>query len=152
MPVSGSILMDKKKIMELVDQLRLAIPQEVKLADEVLAQKDQIINNAMLEARRAKTKAEDEFKEKLNQNELRKRAEEILREAEHRANKIIEQAQAEAQAKRTEADAYALRSLRAFERELLTLNGSVRKGIDLLAGSALVSGGVIDLSPVGEND
>jgi regulator of protease activity HflC (stomatin/prohibitin superfamily) len=152
MPVSGSILMDKKKIMELVDQLRLAIPQEVKLADEVLAQKDQIINNAMLEVRRAKTKAEDEFKEKLNQNELRKRAEEILREAEHRANKIIEQAQAEAQAKRTEADAYALRSLRAFERELLTLNGSVRKGIDLLAGSALVSGGVIDLSPVGEND
>jgi vacuolar-type H+-ATPase subunit H len=152
MPVSGSILMDKKKLMELVDQLRLAIPQEMKLADEVLAQKDQIINNAMLEARRAKTKAEDEFKEKLNQNELRKRAEEILREAEHRANKIIEQAQAEAQAKRTEADAYALRSLRAFERELLTLNGSVRKGIDLLAGSALASGSAVDVSTIGEND
>jgi hypothetical protein len=152
MPVSGSILMDKKKIMELVDQLRLAIPQEVKLADEVLAQKDQIINNAMLEVRRAKTKAEDEFKEKLNQNELRKRAEEILREAEHRANKIIEQAQSEAQAKRTEADAYALRSLRAFERELNTLNGSVRKGIDLLAGNALVSGGVGSGLPFGEND
>jgi hypothetical protein len=152
MPVSGSILMDKKKITELVDQLRLAIPQEVKLAEEVLAQKDQIINNAMLEARRAKTKAEDEFKEKLSQNELRKRAEEILREAEHRANKIIEQAQAEAQAKRTEADAYALRSLRAFERELLTLNGSVRKGIDLLAGNALVSGGPVDVSSMGEND
>jgi hypothetical protein len=152
MPVSGSILMDKKKLTELVDQLRLAIPQEVKLAEEVLAQKDQIINNAMLEARRAKTKAEDEFKEKLNQNELRKRAEEILREAEHRANKLIEQAQAEAQAKRTEADAYALRSLRAFERELLTLNGSVRKGIDLLAGSALTSSGAVDVSTIGEND
>jgi vacuolar-type H+-ATPase subunit I/STV1 len=152
MPVNGSLLMDKKKIMELVDQLRLAIPQEMKLADEVLAQKDQIINNAMVEARRAKVKAEDEFKEKLSQNELRKRAEEILREAEHRANKIIEQAQAEAQAKRTEADAYALRSLRAFERELNTLNGSVRKGIDLLAGNALVSGGVGSGSPFGEND
>ena len=152
MPVSGSILMDKKKIMELLDQLRLAIPQEMKLAEEVLAQKDQIINGAMLEARRAKTKAEDEFKEKLNQNELRKRAEEILREAEHRANKIIEQAQAEAQAKRTEADAYALRSLRAFERELNTLNGSVRKGIDLLAGNALVSNGMSNSPIIGEND
>jgi hypothetical protein len=151
MPVGGSLMMDKKKIMELVDQLRLAIPQEMKLAEEVLAQKDQIINHAMVEARRAKTKAEDEFKEKLNQNELRKRAEEMLRDAEHRAARIIEQAEAEAQAKRTEADAYALRALRAFERELITLNGSVRKGIDLLAGNALVSSSV-GISPNGEKD
>ena len=66
MPVSGSLMMDKKKVMELVDQLRLQIPQEIKSAEEVLTQKDQIINHAMLEARRAKSKAEDEFKEKLN--------------------------------------------------------------------------------------
>jgi len=138
MPVTGSILIDKKKIMELVDQLRLGIPQEVKAAEEVLAQKDQIINNAMVDARRAKVKAEDEFREKLNQNELRKRGEETLREAEQRAARIIEQAEAESQARRTEADAYALRCLRAFERELNSLNGSVRKGIDLLAGNALV--------------
>jgi hypothetical protein len=142
MPVGGSLLIDKKKIMELVDQLRLSIPQEMKAAEEVLAQKDQIINSAMVEARRAKTKAEDEFREKLNQNELRKRAEEMLREAEQRAARIIEQAEAESQARRTEADAYALRCLRAFERELITLNGSVRKGIDLLAGNALVSSGL----------
>jgi hypothetical protein len=138
MPVGGSLLIDKKKIMELVDQLRLSIPQEMKAAEEVLAQKDQIINSAMVEARRAKAKAEDEFREKLNQNEVRKRAEEMLREAEQRAARIIEQAEAESQARRTEADAYALRCLRAFERELNSLNGSVRKGIDLLAGNALV--------------
>ncbi len=128
--------------MELVDQLRLQIPQEIKSAEEVLTQKDQIINHAMVEARRAKTKAEDEFKEKLNQSELRKRAEEILHEAEHRAARMLEQSEAECQAKRTEADAYALRALRAFERELASLNGSVRKGIDMLAGTALVSSSV----------
>jgi hypothetical protein len=27
MPVTGSLLMDKKKILELVDQLRLQVPQ-----------------------------------------------------------------------------------------------------------------------------
>ena len=32
-----------------------------------------------------------------------------------------------------------MRLLSAFERELNTLNGSVRKGIDLLAGNALVA-------------
>ena len=137
-PVTGSVIVDKKKLQELLDQLRLGIPQEVKSAEEVLAQKDQIINNAMLDSRRAKVKAEDEFREKLAQNEVHKRAEEALREAEQRASRILEQAEAESQARRTEADAYALRCLRAFERELSTLNGSVRKGIDLLSGNALV--------------
>jgi len=137
-PVTGSIMIDKNKIQELLDQLRLGIPQEVKSAEEVLAQKDQIINTAMLDARLAKVKAEDEFREKLAQNEVHKRAEETLREAEQRAARILEQAEAESQARRTEADAYALRCLRAFERELSSLNGSVRKGIDLLAGNALV--------------
>ena len=142
MPVTGSLLMDKKKVLELVDQLRLQVPEEIRSAGEVLTQKDQIISQAMIEARRAKTKAEDEFKEKLGQNELRKRADDLLLEAENRAARMIEQAEAECNTKRTEADAYALRALRAFERELNSLNGSVRKGIDMLAGNALVSSGV----------
>ena len=80
MPMGNNILVDRKKVMELVDQLRLQIPQEVKSAEEVLVQKDQIINHAMVEARRAKLRAEDEFREKLNQNELRKRADDMIRE------------------------------------------------------------------------
>ena len=150
-PVNGSLLVDKKKVLELVDQLRLAIPQEVKQAGEVLTQKDQIMNNAMVEARRAKSQAEDEFMEKLNQNELLKRAEEMVADAERKANRIIEQAEAESHAKRTEADAYALRALRAFEKELNSLQGSVKKGIDLLAGTALLSSNY-DVMPAAADD
>ncbi|MFQ6030915.1 MAG: hypothetical protein ACE5Q6_25905 [Dehalococcoidia bacterium] len=141
-PVTGNLMVDKQKVMELVDQLRLGIPQEIKAAEEVLTQKDQIISQAMMDARRAKSKAEDEFREKLNQNEVRKKAEEVLRDAEQRAARMIEQAEAESQARRTEADAYGLRSLRALERELNTISGSVRKGIDMLAGSTLVGSGI----------
>ncbi len=57
MPMGGTVLVDRKKVMELVDQLRLGIPQEMKSAEEVLAQKDEIISNATLDARRAKVKA-----------------------------------------------------------------------------------------------
>ena len=138
LPVGRSVLVDRKKVMELVDQMRLAIPQEVRAAGEVLAQKDQIISSATLDARRTKVQAEDDLRERLSQHEVHIQAEEALREAELRSARIIEQAEAESQARRTEADAYALRCLRAFERELNTLNGSVRKGIDLLAGNALV--------------
>ncbi len=136
MPMTGGLIVEKKKITELVDQLRLAIPQEVKAAEEVLARKDNIISSAMAEARRNKIKAEDEFRERLNQNELKKRGEEILREAEQRAARMVQQADADARSRRLEADVYALRSLQTLERQLGDLGGSVRKGIDMLAASA----------------
>ena len=106
----------------------------------------------MVEARRAKSKAEDEFKEKLGQSEVRKRAEDMMRDAELKAARLIEMAESECNSKRTEADAYALRALRAFERELNSLNGSVRKGIDMLAGNALVSSGVGPVSSMAMKD
>ena len=136
-PVSGNALVDKKKVTELLDQLRLAIPQEMRAAEEVLSRKDHILNQALLEARRTKALAEDDYRERLDQNEIivvaENRAKEMLRESEQRAERLLQQSEAEAGARRSEADAYALRSLRAMERELNALSGSVRKGIDLLA-------------------
>ncbi len=145
-PVSGNVLIDKKKIMELVDQLRLAIPQEVRSAEEVLSQKDQIINQAMFDARRTKVQAEDDYRDRLDNNEItemaQKRAEETLADAEERANRLLKQSETESQSQRTEADTYALRSLRALERQLNEIAGSVRKGIDMLAReTALTSNG-----------
>ena len=141
-PVSGNVLIDKKKIMELVDQLRLAIPQEVKAAAEVLSQKDHIINQANLDARRTKAQAEDDYRERLDQNEItelaQKRAEETLSEAEERANRIIKQTETDAKSRLVDADAYALRSLRALERQLNNITESVRKGIDMLAEEPVV--------------
>ena len=141
-PVSGNVLIDKKKAMELVDQLRLAIPQEVRSAEEVLSNKDHIINQAQADARHTKSRAEDEFKQRLEQSELvalaESRADETLKDAEERAARVLQLSESEALTRRTEADAYALRSLRALERELTLLSGSVRKGIDVLASQATV--------------
>ncbi len=139
-PVSGSVLIDKKKVMELVDQLRLTIPEEVRASEDVLSQKDQILNTAQNDARRTKAMAEDELRDRLNQSELVTQAEakaaETIRDAEDRITRMLQQSEAEAQSRRTEADAYALRSLRAMEGELDKLIGSVRKGIEVLAVQA----------------
>ena len=137
-PVSGNIIVDKQKVMELVDQLRLSIPQEIRAAEDVLARKDEIVNQALLDARRTKTQADDKYRERLDQNEMvltaEARAEETLREAEQRSSKLLKQSQAEAKYQRSDADAYALRSLRSLEQEINSIAGSVRKGIDYLAG------------------
>ena len=137
MPVSGNILVDRKKIMELVDQLRLSIPEEIRSAEDVLSQKDQILNTAANDARRTKSLAEDELRDRLNSNELviqaEARAAETVRDAEERITRMLQQSEAEALSRRTEADAYALRSLRSMESELGKLAVSVRKGIEVLA-------------------
>ena len=127
--------------MELVDQLRLAIPQEVRSAEEVISQKDQIINQAQVDARRTKSKAEEDYRERLDQSELvavaERRAEETLKEAEQKAGQMLMRCEDEARNKCSDADAYALRSLRNLEKELNSLTGSVRKGIEVIAGQAV---------------
>ena len=152
MPITGSLIMDKDKLIELVDQLRLGVPQEVKAAEEVLQQKEQIMNLAMADARRAKAKAEDEFSRQLTESEQQRRAQEILEDAEERASRILQLAEAEAQSRRTEADAYALRTLRSLEREVNGISGSVRKGIDMLAGSTLAGSAMAGSNGYGDDD
>ena len=126
--------------MELVDQLRLAVPKEIRAAEEVLAQKDHIMNQAQTDARRTKAQAEDDYRERLDKHELLQQAEQramtILRDAEDRARRMIDQAEAQSSANRSEADAYALRSLRTLEQELNNITASVRRGIDVLSGPA----------------
>ena len=139
-PVSGNVLIDKKKVMELVDQMRLTIPEEIRSAEDVLSQKDQILNIAQNDARRTKSMAESELRERLDQSEVvtqaETRATDTIREAEERITRMLQQAESEALSRKTEADAYALRSLRAMETELGKLTGSVRKGIEVLAVQA----------------
>ena len=136
-PMSGNVLVDKNRVTELLDQLRLAIPREILDAEEVLTEKDQILNLALLEARRTKSQAEDEYRERLDQSEIsmaaENRATQMVGQAEERAERLLRQSEAQARNRRSEADAYALQSLRALERELNALTGSVRKGIDVLA-------------------
>ena len=117
--------------------MRLTIPEEVRAAEDVLSQKDQILNTAQNDARRTKSTAEDELRDRLRQSEVVMQAEakaaDIVREAEERITRMLQQSETEALSRRTEADAYALRSLRSMELELDKLVGSVRKGIQVLA-------------------
>lgn len=136
----GHILVDRAKALELVDQLRLTVPKEIRAAEEVLSQRDHIINLAQTDARRTKSQAEDDYRERVDKHEILAQAEQraanMLRDAEERARRMVEQAEQQAEATRSEADAYALRSLRTLEQELSNITSSVRRGIDVLSGPA----------------
>ena len=132
-------MVDKAKLHELVAQLRMEVPQEIRRAEELLSRKDDVMSSAVSEAKRTRYDMEQEFRTRLSDHELGRKAEELLRDAEARARRIVDQAEQEAENRRNQADAYALRTLRDLERELTSATGSIRKGIDVLAGSALAA-------------
>ena len=141
-PATRSRLVDAEKAMELLEQLRLAIPQDVRAAQEVIEKKDAIINQAQVDARRTRAEAEDEFAARLDQNELvvaaRHKAEQFTEEAERRASRITEQAESESRNARTDVDAYVIQTLRGLEQEMTSVLGSVRKGLDTLGANVRV--------------
>ena len=98
------------------------------------------MNLAMADARRAKAKAEDEFSQQLTQSEQQRRAEEILEEAQDRASRILQLAEAEAQnPDERRRMPMPFEPSGPWRREINGISGSVRKGIDMLAGSTLAS-------------
>ena len=142
MPATRSRLVDAERVMELVEQLRLSIPQDITAAQEVINRKDAIINQVQIDARRIRTEAEDESRARLDQNEImvaaRRKSEEMAEEAEHRANRLMEQVEAESKTIRDEADAYVVRALRNLETEMTSVLTAVRKGLDTLGANVRV--------------
>ena len=138
-PATRNRLVDSDKMAELLEQLRLAVPQDVRSSQEVLDKKDTIINQAQIDARRMMNEAEEEFRTRLDQNDLvvaaRHKAQQMVEEAEWRADKSVEQAETESRNTRVDADAYAVQTLRNLEHELTNVLGAVRKGLDALGAT-----------------
>ncbi len=121
-PLTHSVMVDEDKMLDIIDQMRISIPEEVKKAQQIIAQKDRILAQAQEEANRtvdiARQKADD-----LVHRDL------IVQEAQRRGEQILNQARADAEATRGEADGYVLDALCHLQDELERISTQVRNGI-----------------------
>ena len=51
-PLSHKLMVDEDRVLEIIDQMRVSIPEEVKKSQQVLAQRDRILAQAQEEATR----------------------------------------------------------------------------------------------------
>ena len=146
MPMGGQKIVDTRRLKELMDQLVMAIPQEVDAARQLLENKDNLLHQAQSDAKRRRTEAENAYRSRVDENEIVSAAQEKARiieeEAEQRANKRLEQADREAMAKRAEAYNYALQTLQTLERNLDSVLGTVRNGVGMLTPDSDRTAGV----------
>jgi len=130
LPFTHNIIVDEERVFEIIDQMRALIPEEIKKAQQLLAQKDRILAQAQEEANRTLAIA----KEKRDQMVER---EAIVQAAHARAEQILAEARIEQENTRREADAYVLETLRRLEMELERSLTQVRNGISYLQSERL---------------
>lgn len=132
-PMSRFTMIDEERALELIDQMRISIPEQIEKATRVVNQRDRLIAQANEEATRMIDLARDKHEEMVNRDA-------IVQTAKHRADAIIAQAQLEAERIRDEADGYVMDVLKELESHLLRTLTIVRNGITKLVQDREIRG------------
>ncbi len=121
-----NVMIDEDRMLDIIDQMRVAIPDEVKKAQQLLAQRDRILAQAQEEANRTIAIAREKSDQLVERDA-------IVQAAQTRADQVVAQAHTDAEKTRQEADQYVVESLTRLEVELDRILTQVRNGIRTLA-------------------
>jgi cell division septum initiation protein DivIVA len=120
--VGKRVLLDEQRAWEIIDQMRVSIPEEVKKAKRINQERDRVIAQANEEAARIVELGRDEAQQLASETE-------IARQAQARAQTIVERAQREADALKADADDYTIQVLSKLEEDLAKALSIVRNGL-----------------------
>ncbi len=150
MPIGNRAIIDRRRMLDIIDQMRIAIPHEVREAQEIVARRDHVLREAEEDRRLIEAQAQERASRMVEAHEIaqaaRARAEEIAREAERRLQDRIDEANRDigqridesrmiAREQMRAADEYARDLLERLERQLGTFVKSVHSGIEQLEPS-----------------
>jgi len=121
-PLTHNVIVDEDRMLDLIDQMRVAIPDEVKKSQQILAQRDRILAQAKEEANRPLAIAREKSEQMVER-------ETIVQAAQSRAQEIESQGRTGVDQSRKEADDYVVDTLRYLESELERYLNQVRNGI-----------------------
>jgi hypothetical protein len=121
-PFSKFTLIDEERALEIIDQMRISVPEQIEKASRLINQRDRLMAQANEEATRIVELAR-ERSDGLVQRDA------IVQTAQNRATNIIEQARREAEAIRSDADSYVLEVLKELEAQLIRNLTVARNGI-----------------------
>jgi F0F1-type ATP synthase membrane subunit b/b' len=124
-PFTHSVMVNEDRMLDLIDQMRVSIPEEIKKAQQLMAQRDRLLAQAQEEANRTLALAREKSEQMLERDA-------IVADAKVRAEQIVQQAYVDISATRREADDYVLDTLTRLEQEMERSLGQVRNGIRTL--------------------
>lgn len=126
LPLSaGWCVVDAEKVREIIDDIRLNLPQEVRQARAIVADRSDIIKTAKDEAEGIIKQAEEKARAIVSQ-------EEIVRQATNRANEIVSEAQQKSREMKKAAADFTDGLLKRTEDTFLSSLGQLKQARQVL--------------------
>jgi cell division septum initiation protein DivIVA len=125
MPVTNKLMLDEQELVDLIDQMRTVLPEEIRYAKHVLREKEQILADAQAQS-------EEILRAAQKQAEILIEREGLLKQARTQADEIKRQAQEEAERVQVGADNYVRQVLADLSDNLQRQLSSIQKGLDSL--------------------
>jgi cell division septum initiation protein DivIVA len=121
-PLTHQVVVDEDRMLDLIDQMRVSIPEEVKRAQMINSQEQRMMAQAKEEANRTIEIARQKGDQLVEKDA-------VVQAAQVRAEQIIANARAEADEIKRDADQYVVDSLSRLQVELERFLGQVKNGI-----------------------
>ena len=125
MPLTSNVIIDQARALDLLDQLRVAVPEEIRAAKRINDETDRIVERAQEESERILARAQEQAAFLIEEREL-------TRAADLKSAEIIADGQREADEIRRGADEYAQSVLVKLEGECIRALQSIKRGLALL--------------------
>jgi hypothetical protein len=147
MPIGAGVVVDRRRLLDLVDQMRAALPNEIREADDILRRRDEVLSRtdeeAQIKLRRAQEQVDELLSHESVVREAQARADMLVREAEARCDNMLLDTENQARARMAEADKlaneqmdeadrYATEMLRRLDDQLQVINKNVRTALESL--------------------
>ncbi|MEU9628351.1 cell division initiation protein [Streptomyces luteogriseus] len=128
MPMSASCVVNRAELLALLEEVRAALPDSLAQAQELIGGREQMVEQARLEAQQIIESAHAERGSLISGTE-------VARRSQAEADRILAEARQEAEEIRAEADEYVDSKLANFEVVLTKTLGSVGRGREKLLGT-----------------
>ena len=125
LPMTSQVILEQAAILDLIDQMRVAIPEEVKQARRIVQESDRV-------AQKAREEGEQIIGAAQEQAAILLQDQSILRDAEVRSDDIEKRAQTKADETMRGADQYAADVLIRLESDLVKTLSIVKKSLEVL--------------------
>lgn len=113
-PFSGRLIIDEERLLDIIDRMRVAVPEEIKQARRVVQEKERILGEAHATVREAMSEQG------------------LLQAVEDERRGLLETAEQEAMLTRAGADDYARQVLEELASRLEKAQQSIRNGLESL--------------------
>ncbi len=127
-PLSGSCVVHRGELVELLNEIKSALPNDLYAAQELLATRDRIVEEGRNSAERLIAHAREEVARMVEQTA-------IVQSAREESTRILDETRTQAEGERAEVDQYIDSRLATLEVILNKTLEAINRGRDRLAGS-----------------